>query len=258
MANEADSSGVRRLVLSGANRLGVEGELHRLHTAALQALERPSMRRNRREDERIRLLAAAALRPDANCVDVGANEGKLLAIFTEVAPQGRHIAFEPVPWLADSLAQRFPAVDVRSSALANERGTTSFVVHRKLASRSSLRSVGYSDEDTETLTVQVDRLDDVLPAGYVPALIKIDVEGAEHLVLEGARTTLARHRPIVIFEHQKHTAAHYDAGPGDLFRLLAGELEMRIFDMDGEGPYTAERFGETYETGRRWNFFARG
>ena len=179
-------------------------------------------------------------------------------IFTEVAPQGRHIAFEPVPRLADSLSERFPGVDVRRSALSNEHGETSFVVHKKLASRSSLRSVGYSDEETETLTVQVGRLDDVLPPGYVPALIKIDVEGAEQLVLEGARSTLARHRPIVVFEHQKGTAAHYDSGPDDLFGLLAGELGMRIFDMDGTGPYTAEGFRGAYETGSRWNFFALG
>lgn len=258
MPNETDGNGVRRLVLSGASRLGVEDELHRLHEAALHALERPSMRRNRREDERVRLLASAALGADANCVDIGANEGKLLAIFAEVAPQGHHIAFEPVPWLADALTERFPGVDVRRSAVSNERGRSSFVVHKKLASRSSLRSVGYAEEETETLTVDVDRLDDVLPADYVPSLIKIDVEGAELLVLEGARATLARHRPIVVFEHQKGTAAHYASGPGDLYDLLAGELEMRIFDMDGDGPYTAEAFRDAYETGRRWNFFARG
>jgi FkbM family methyltransferase len=257
MSNGENSRGIRQAVLSGANRLGVEEDLFRLYTAVLHALEPPSRRRNRREHEGVRLLAAAALQADSNCIDIGANEGKVLAIFAEVAPQGRHIAFEPVPRLADSLSEQFPRVDVRRSALSNEHGETSFVIHKTLASRSSLRSVGYSEEETETLTVQVDRLDDVLPIDYVPMLIKIDVEGAEQLVLEGARMTLARHKPIVIFEHQKSTAVHYGSGPDNLFGLLVGELGMRIFDMDGAGPYTAASFRDAYERGHRWNFFAR-
>jgi FkbM family methyltransferase len=36
--------------------------------------------------------------------------------------------------------------------------------------------------------------------GSVPALIKIDAEGTEPLILEGARETMRRHRPVLIFE----------------------------------------------------------
>ena len=77
-------------------------------------------------------------------------------------------------------------------------------------------------------------------------------------VLRGARETLRRDRPLVLFEHQRSTAAHYDTGPDEIHDLLAGEAGMRIFDMDGAGPYTREALREAYLTGRRWNFFARG
>jgi hypothetical protein len=137
-------------------------------------------------------------------------------------------------------------------------GETSFVVHKELASRSSMRSVGYPSELTETLTVRTEDLDSSLPDGYVPHLLKIDVEGAEHLVLRGALRTLAAHHPLVLFEHQKSTAAHYGSGPEEIFALLSGEAGMRIFDMDGSGPYTLEGFQHVYETGARWNFLALG
>jgi FkbM family methyltransferase len=204
----------------------------------------------------VRVVAAATLREDSNCIDVGANEGLLLQCFTELAPRGRHIAYEPVPALADALERRFPAVEVRRAAASDSVGETSFVVHKELASRSSMRPVGYPSDVTETLTVRTEDLDSSLPDGYVPHLLKIDVEGAEHLVLRGALRTLTAHRPLVLFEHQKSTASHYGSGPEEMFDLLTSQAGMRIFDMDGSGPYALDGFCHAYETGVRWNFLA--
>lgn len=203
----------------------------------------------------MRLVVAATLRPDSNCVDVGANVGKLLAIFTELAPAGDHIAFEPVPHLADALAARFPNVEIRRSATSNEAGRTTFVVHTGLESRSSLRSVGYSSSETETIEVAVERLDDVL-GGREVDLLKIDVEGAEGLVLEGALDTLRKQRPVLLFEHQKTTAGFYGLGPERIHALLTEEASMRVFDMEGAGPYSAAEMRAAYDTGSRFNFLA--
>jgi hypothetical protein len=65
------------------------------------------------------------------------------------------------------------------------------------------------------------------------------------------------HRPLVLFEHQKRTASHYGSGPDELYDLLVDDLGMRIFDMDGAGPYSRESLRETYESGTRWNFMAK-
>jgi FkbM family methyltransferase len=202
------------------------------------------------------MVAAASLRPDSRCVDIGANAGQILSTLVEVAPDGRHLAFEPVPALASALAARFPQVDVHQVALSNDRGQTDFVVHTQLPSRSSLRAVGYGPEETETITVETDRLDDVLPEGYVPDLIKIDVEGAELLVLEGGARTLEETHPLLLFEHQLETARHYDAQTTTLWDLLDG-LGYRIFDMDGRGPYTRPALVDSVASARRWNFLAK-
>jgi FkbM family methyltransferase len=247
---------VHRIVRGAFRWVGLEEQAQRMHERYRWLRGGPTMWRNLREDKLVRLVAAAALREDSNCIDVGANEGALLHHFVELAPRGRHIAYEPVPALADELEDRFPAVEVRRAAASDSVGETSFVVHKELASRSSMRSVGYPSDVTETLTVRTEDLDSSLPDGYVPHLLKIDVEGAEHLVLRGALGTLTTHRPLVLFEHQKSTAGHYGTGPQEMFDLLAGEAGMRIFDMDGSGPYTLERFSETYENGSRWNFLA--
>jgi FkbM family methyltransferase len=249
---------VHRMVRRAFRGIGLEEKAQRMHERYRLLRGGPAMWRNQREDELVRLVAAVTLREDSNCIDVGANEGALLQYFAELAPRGRHIAYEPVPALADALERRFRTVDVRRAAASDSVGETSFVVHKKLASRSSMRSVGYPSDATETLTVRTEDLDSSLPDGYVPHLLKIDVEGAEHLVLRGALRTLAAHRPLVLFEHQKSTASHYGSGPEEMFGLLTEDAGMRIFDMDGRGPYTLDRFRHAYETGARWNFLALG
>ena len=240
----------------GARQLGLEERLDRLYDRWLWFRADADARRSHYEHLRIRLLAAGVLRKNSNCVDVGANTGQLLEFFTEIAPDGHHIAYEPVPDLADALSRRFPRAEVRCAAVADERGSAEFFVHTAAPTRSSLRRVGYSDRELKRIRVTVEDLDSSLPPDYVPDLVKVDVEGAEHLVLRGARQTLHAHRPLLLFEHQRSTAADYGSGPDEIFDLLADALGYRLFDMDGRGPYSRSSFRDTYLSGTRWNFLA--
>jgi FkbM family methyltransferase len=210
--------------------------------------------RNRRDDAQLRAAMAALLRPDANCVDVGANTGSVLADVVRLAPLGRHVAFEPLPELADRLQARFPDVQVRCAALSDRAGEATF--HRRLDadSRSGLLPLG---GPAEPLTVRLETLDEVLGDDYAPDFIKIDVEGAELAVLDGALSTLTRHRPVVAFEHGRAALA-YGTTHGMVHDVLCGRSGLRIFDMDGEGPFDRAAFERVADPpGRRWNFLAR-
>jgi FkbM family methyltransferase len=214
--------------------------------------------RDRRDDELVRLLLATALAPDSNCVDVGANIGEVLERVVRLAPYGRHIAFEPLPDLAERLRSRFPAVDVRTLALADHAGTAEFVHVVTRPAFSGLRERSYpGPQQLERLTVEVGRLDDVLPPDYRPTLIKIDVEGGEREVIAGGLETIARHRPFVVFEHGLGAADHYGTTPDQVYELLARQAGLRIFDFDGNGPFSGEEFAEVFARGAIWNFLAR-
>jgi FkbM family methyltransferase len=203
----------------------------------------PAARRNRIDNEHQRLLMSFCLAADANCVDVGAHGGALLREIVRCAPEGRHIAFEPLPAQAAGLRRDFPGVDVREVALSDQEGTMPFVHVETNPELSGLRERDYAaDERLASITVDVQRLDDALPDGYVPALVKIDVEGAELLVLRGAAETLRAHRPIVLFEHGAGAAERYSSEPSAAIHALLGEVGLRIFDIDGGGPYSRERF----------------
>ena len=240
----------RARVLRLARRLGLEPPLRRVQDAVMPAAEL----RNRRDDAHLRAVMAALLRPDANVIDVGANAGDVLAEAVRLAPRGRHIAFEPLPDLAARLRERFPGVEVRAAALSNRAGEATFQRRLDADSRSGLLALG---GPSEPLTVPLERLDDVLEESYVPDLIKIDVEGAELAVLEGALGTLTRHRPVVAFEHGSAALA-YGTTHGMVHELLCGDAGLRIFDMDGGGPYDRAAFEAVADPpGGRWNFLAR-
>jgi FkbM family methyltransferase len=227
--------------------------------ALKRAFEPAHTTQDRRDHEALATIFAAALAPDSNCVDVGAHTGDVLAEIVRIAPRGRHIGFEPLPGLATTLQRRLPGVCVRNAALGDAPGCLPFthVIDRPGWSGLAPRPTpGGEAARTETITVAVERLDDALPAGYVPALIKIDVEGAELGVLNGARATLAAHHPILVFEHGLGSADHYGTTPDDVHGLLT-ELGYRVFDLQGHGPYDRPAFAHAFHTAARVNFLAR-
>ena len=207
----------------------------------------------------MRRLIAFAVEHDACCIDIGAHRGAVLDEMLRVAPEGHHLAFEPIPQLASELRVAFPGVEIHELALSDHSGTASFAhVHGSAEGWSGLRFrplPGGAQAEVEQITVRVEPLDTVLDPELAPALIKIDVEGAERQVLEGARRTLTRHHPILIFEHGSGSAEAYGSGPTDVHGLL-GELGYRIFDLDGGGPYPLERFTACFHAAERVNFVA--
>ena len=215
----------------------------RLDRPELLAAFYPGARRELREQVAIRAILAGALRRDSDYVDVGTNRGQVLAEAVRVAPDGRHVAFEPIPALAQEVERSFPTVECRRLALGARFGEAQFCHFRDLDGWSGLRrNPEISDERgrPEFIAVTVSTLDAELE-GMAPAVLKIDVEGAELEVLEGARAVLARAQPIVIFEHVPSAASLYGSSPGAPWDLL-DELGYRVFSVTGDGPYSRAAF----------------
>jgi FkbM family methyltransferase len=129
--------------------------------------------------------------------DIGANWGPFaLLIASRPSFAGRVVAFEPIARVRADLESVVTQsglagrIAVRGEALSDRAGLGAmrYGLHSALATLDVGAGAG----------VTVARLDDLdLPA---PQVVKIDVEGHEAAVLEGARTTLARHRPMIVLE----------------------------------------------------------
>ena len=242
------SARARERVRLLAARAGVESQIR----SAYHLINRTA-RREGRDNEHLRVLLAATLAPDSSCIDVGAHDGGVLREIVRCAPLGRHIAYEPLPELAAALARDYPQVDVRNAALSDHDGAASFLHDHTEPMRSTLHAHAFTDRDnTTSITVRVERLDGALPAGLVPTLVKIDVEGAEAEVFRGAVETLRRHRPLIVFEH----GAGGTSPPSEVHSILVDDAGYRIFDLDGTGPYSLSEFEATYPQPTMWNWIA--
>jgi FkbM family methyltransferase len=215
-----------------------------------------TMRRERRDNRHALVALAAVLEPDSHVIDVGANYGVFLDAMRRLAPVGRAIACEPIPDLAAALAARCPseAVTVHNCAISDEAGEATFFWVPSAPAVSGLRMTAHGQPDVEELSVRVERLDDLVPSDFEPRVLKIDVEGAELGVLRGARELLRRSRPLVILEHGAAAAAF-----GTSHEAVYDELTdagLRIYDMDGAGPYARNDFA-VRASSDRWNWIAR-
>ena len=242
----ADAMGVRTTLARGRDRLVdlLNGERSERF-----------LRRNRIDDVNLRLLLSFNLRPNSNCLDVGANDGIFLRDIQRVAPHGHHIAYEPVPSQCTKLRRQFPDVDVRQRALSNEDGQGTFVHVLDPYQAYSGLTGGWVRRDvaTESIVVTTERLDDHLPDGWLPDFVKIDVEGAERLVLEGALRTFGLARPTIAIEHGWNGVQDRERSE-PIYKLICQDLGLRLFDMDGHGPLKLSEFFDGLRT--RWNWIA--
>lgn len=142
------------------------------------------------------------------CLDVGANLGYYTIFLAKsVGPRGLVVAFEPFPGNFAILEKniqlnQLQIVTLERSALSNCSGSIR-LIHSVADPYSPTPSVGgYAAEgDRVSVNVPSFRLDDYAAGlGKAPNFIKIDVEGAELAVLEGARRTLAEARPALLVE----------------------------------------------------------
>jgi FkbM family methyltransferase len=155
-------------------------------------------------------IAQRALSTGGNSVDAGAHHGGILKHLVRLSPNGSHWAFEPIPHLAAQLQKKFPSVHVEQMALSDHSGRTDFHFIPAASAYSSLltRPDIEAGKSVQRLSVDVRRLDDVIPDGVPVAFIKIDVEGAEADVLRGGSETLRRHRPVIVFECDPTNLSH--------------------------------------------------
>jgi FkbM family methyltransferase len=163
------------------------------------------------------------------------------------APDGLFFAFEPLPELFEYLRSRFgsdPRVRLYNLALSDTNGMDCFQHYLDEPALSGFRrtDLGRPWGNVETINVKKDRLDDILGDNRVD-MVKIDVEGAELQVLRGARETLSRYKPYVLFEHGE-AAAQYDTQPEDIFDLLADcGLKISLLDKFLSGGPTLSKSG---------------
>lgn len=149
--------------------------------------------------------------PSDNVWDIGGNVGVFtLAAAHAIGKEGEVVTVEADPFLA-SLLQKSATnkrncdrqINIICAAVSNKIGMARFMVANRGRSSNSLEQSGHRSQAGGTRYVQhvpTLTLDSLLDHFLPPNVVKVDVEGAENLVLKGATRVLREARPRFYIE----------------------------------------------------------
>lgn len=217
--------------------------------------------KNHLYDLQTKYIIKHALKKDSNCVDIGCYKGEILDLMQRFAPDGTHWGFEPNPDLFNALANKYRKrtnIHILNYALSNTKGISTFNLVLSNPSYSGLRKRDYDrkHEVDKEIRVNTDLLDNLIPGGTKIDLLKIDVEGAELLVLEGASRIISSNKPLVIFEHGLGGSDHYDSTPEKIYHYF-DSMAMHLSTLSGfikkESPLSSQQLNEQFY--KRLNYY---
>jgi FkbM family methyltransferase len=175
------------------------------------------------------------LRHSTVVFDIGSNTG-LFALLAAISDRSREVhAFEPLPE-----AFRYLAKNVEINALHNLKpvccavtnydGVIPLYIPRSITVSHNASTLKGFREATETILVPAIKLDTYVKTNNIAKvdLIKIDTEGAECKVLEGAKSILKRDEPVIICEVLKGLTE-------DSLDAIFEGTEYRFFNITGNG-----------------------
>lgn len=136
--------------------------------------------------------------------EIGANMGAhTVRLAKHVGMQGRVVAFEPQPVMFQALCGTIALnslmnVDCYPYALSSETGhlTIPTLDYRQ---PNNFGGISFETPSNQGLSVPLNRFDDVFRLPRLD-LMKVDVEGMELSVLEGAETMINKFRPVIYME----------------------------------------------------------
>ena len=180
------------------------------------------------------------INPGDTTVDAGANIGHMTSVMAVAAgPAGRVIAFEPHPTIFQELTFNVGAwnrlgnvakIETRNCALGESSGNATLLVPRYFGNNhgvSYLVEDQKAAQDAEFVNVELGTLDQLVGKDQRIGLLKIDVEGHELKVLQGAQALLSSGNVRdIVFEE-------YGAPPTPVTSLLES-YRYTLFRIDGK------------------------
>lgn len=168
--------------------------------------------------------------PGRDVVDVGANIGFYTVLAARHLDRGKVLALEPVTAARARLEENCAAnavigkVEILAAALAEAPGTAEIALVEGCEEYSALDGIihpAVEGRAQRSESVAVDTLDRLVERHSLsPGLVKIDVEGAEMRVIEGARETIGRHRPVLLVELADALLRNAGSSAGELLKAF--------------------------------------
>lgn len=170
------------------------------------------------------------LRPEDQFVDVGANSGSY-TVLASGALGARSTAFEPVPAAFQRLEANVRLNNIAGRVSCHNLGLAAAPGMLRFTSGSDTtnHAIAAGEQDLSSIEVRVTTLDEALV--HAPLLMKIDVEGYETPVIEGATNTLRNTSVKALIVELNGASNHYGFDEGVLLQRLL-DFGFRTYSYD--------------------------
>lgn len=205
----------------------------------------------------VKKFLSTRLPQDPVCIDIGANKGDFIELILKNTKNPKLYAFEPIPNLFSGLTQKYSSnVELYNLALGNHTEVRDFHLVLNDPAWSGFKRQNVEGKlDIEIIKVEVEKLDNLFVEIPQIDFIKIDVEGAELYVLEGAKETILKHKPKILFECANLHLKNYDYTAENIYDYITSELGLRIFSLNNTlVPLSKEAFLDVIEKSENSNY----
>lgn len=211
-------------------------------------------------DLAVNQLMEAYIKPGMVCLDIGANIGHMaLHMARKVGPSGKVFAFEPVPEIFQRLQENIARnhleniVSAHELALSNQSGYITMAYGDVLVENQGMGSIVNIDKvelglQRRVRTQTMDEFAREMALSRVD-FAKLDIQGAEILLLEGGRAVFSSLSPDLVVEFSTDDLQSWHKSPHDLVAiLLSYGYQLYRINRDGQiGPQVdSQRFGSDF------------
>jgi len=184
-------------------------------------------------DEVIKLIGAGSC-----LVDIGANFGyNSVLMAKKTGLNGKLFAFEPQRLLFQQLNANLVLNDIQNAytynlALGNESGqvlTMEPIDYQQACVNLGALSIGSGGE-----TIKTTKLDD-LEIGRID-FIKLDAQGYEKFIMQGAENTLKKYMPTIFIEIEEHYLQKFGVTTDEIYELMSS-FGYQIYKIQNDWPY---------------------
>jgi len=169
-------------------------------------------------------------------IDIGANIGYYTLLLAKlVGPKGKVISFEPDPTSFKILkknikANNFKNIVPENKAIADKNREINFYISKK---DTRFHQIFDNPDNKKILRIRAITLDQYLKkfSGRID-FVKIDIEGAEPLALQGMEKTIKKNRNIKIITEYAPNHLKLSGYDGGKYLKNLADLNFKFYDLD--------------------------
>lgn len=184
-----------------------------------------------------RRMLYSLIREDYVCFDIGANIGETTLNFAQLAKNGKVYSFEPVPFLYERLTTNvglntFKNIELHNLAISDNSDDLFFEAPKNRNSSG----ISLTKENSNTsMRVASNTLDEFVSSKQIEKIdfIKIDVEGFENYVINGAKQTLKKFKPMLFVEIDNRYLIPKNTSEKKLLTQLQQEFYYTLYRIHG-------------------------